>query len=259
MKPEARPRFMTLVTDRMFVLRAVRNQVPLIRRYFFGAFIDRRHPTNRRFNQNQLRRIVMTEFFRVLRKSGGLFFALLTILPTIAGEFPSGSAPIPAFIYAIDSNGTLKWYRHNGSRTGVGVKTPGAWEGPRDIGTGWQNFKKVFSASGGIYAIANNGTLKWYRHNGFNAGDGLETPGVWEGPSDVGTEWQNFKYVFGAVDVIYAIASDGTLKWYKHNGFKTGAGLETPGAWEGPRDVGTGWQNFLGVFARTPAPSEPPH
>ena len=75
MKPEARPRFMTLVTDRMFVLRAVRNQVPLIRRYFFGAFIDRRHPTNRRFNQNQLRRIVMTEFFRVLRKSGGLFFS----------------------------------------------------------------------------------------------------------------------------------------------------------------------------------------
>jgi hypothetical protein len=29
----------------------------------------------------------------------------------------------------------------------------------------------------------------------------------------------------------------------------TGAGLETPGAWEGPKEVGTGWQGFKQVIA----------
>jgi tetratricopeptide (TPR) repeat protein len=37
------------------------------------------------FNQNKLRRITMTEFFRVLRTVGLLAFALLIVLPTIAG------------------------------------------------------------------------------------------------------------------------------------------------------------------------------
>jgi hypothetical protein len=108
--------------------------------------------------------------------------------------------PTPTFIYATGADGILKWYRHNGSRNGAGLDVPGAWQGAKDVGTGWQNFKQVFPGGGDIiYAIANDGTLKWYEHKGFNSGDGLNVPGAWEGPKDVGTGWQNFMSVFSLI------------------------------------------------------------
>jgi hypothetical protein len=57
---------------------------------------------------------------------------------------------------------------------------------------------------------------------------------------------------------IYVIANDGILKWFRHNGFKTGAGLDVPGSWEGPKDVGRGWQNFISVFSLIPSTPVPP-
>jgi hypothetical protein len=69
--------------------------------------------------------------------------------------------------------------------------------------------------------------------------------GAWEGAKAVGIGWGDFKQVFsGGNGVIYAIAADGTLNWYRHNGYATGAGLETPGAWEGAKNVGHGWGDF---------------
>ena len=89
-------------------------------------------------------------------------------------------------IYAIQPDGTLLWYRHDGR--GDGSFT---WAGPNQVGTGWQNFKHVFAGGEGIvYAIQNDGTLLWYRHDG--RGDGRLT---WAGPNEVGTGWQNFKHV----------------------------------------------------------------
>jgi hypothetical protein len=58
--------------------------------------------------------------------------------------------------------------------------------------------------------------------------------------------------------IIYPIADDGILRWLKHNGFRTGAGLETPGAWEGPKDVGRGWGEVMHVFALMPSDPEVP-
>jgi hypothetical protein len=156
-------------------------------------------------------------------------------------------------IYAIESDGRLKWYKHNGASRGEGVETPGAWEGPRVVGTGWQNFQKVFSAGPRIYAIGKDGRLWWYHHWHSENGDGVETPGAWEGPRNVGSGWENFLNVAGYAlvtnAILYAIGGDGTLWWYSHQGYEGGEGVETPGAWEGPRAVGTGWQNFKNVFA----------
>ena len=153
---------------------------------------------------------------------------------------PGGMVSPPSVLYGIASTGALGWYRHNGAQIGAGLNAPGAWSGPTDVGSGWQNFKEVFGMGDGIiYAIAGDGKLKWYKHTGFR--DGTK---AWDGPKDVGTGWQNFKQVFGAGNgVIYAIAGDGILKWYKHTGYQDGSF-----AWEGPKNVGTGWQNFKEVF-----------
>jgi hypothetical protein len=86
----------------------------------------------------------------------------------------------------------------------------------------------------------------------------LDVPGSWEGPKDVGRGW-DVKHVFSKCDgIIYAIGTDGILKWFRHNGFKTGAGLDVPGSWEGPKDVGRGWQDFISVFSLIPSTPVPP-
>jgi hypothetical protein len=161
-------------------------------------------------------------------------------------------------IYFIGSNGLLKWSQHNGFNTGAGLEDPSAWSGPKDVGRGWQGLQHVFSGGNGIiYTIADDGILRWYKHNGFRTGAGLETPGAWEGPKDVGRGWGEVLQVFSGGDgIIYTISDDGILRWLKHNGFRTGAGLATPGAWEGPKDVGRGWGEVLQVFALMP--SDPP-
>jgi len=67
---------------------------------------------------------------------------------------------------------------------------------------------------------------------------------VWKGPNNIGTGWQQFTQVFaGSGGILYAIARDGTLKWYRHTGYQDGAPT-----WEGPKNVGTGWQRFKRVF-----------
>lgn len=91
-------------------------------------------------------------------------------------------------IYAVGADGILKWNRHDGYQTGANE-----WQTTKDVGRGWNGFKSVFSAGSGIiYAIAPDGLLRWYRHNGYTDGRGLESPGAWQGRTDVGHGWHSF-------------------------------------------------------------------
>ena len=68
----------------------------------------------------------------------------------------------------------------------------------------------VVCLDGVIYGIRPNGTLQWYRHIGYRAGQGLETNGAWIGPKDVGSGWAGFRQVFaGAEGHIYAVNASG--------------------------------------------------
>ncbi len=152
----------------------------------------------------------------------------------------SGTDSQPSVLYGIAPTGALKWYRHNGAPTGAGLNSPGAWTGPTEVGSGWQDFIQVVPGGGTVlYGIARDGTLKWYSHN-----DAMNGTPAWQGAKNVGTGWQNFKQVFsGSEGILYAIAQDGTLKWYHHTGYRDGAAT-----WDGPKTVGSGWQNFKTVF-----------
>ncbi len=96
-----------------------------------------------------------------------------------------------------------------------------------------------------LYSIASTGTLRWYRHNGAQTGAGLNTPGAWTGPTEVGSGWQSFTQVVpGGGNVLYGITPDGTLKWYSHDDAKNGTSV-----WQGAKNIGTGWQSFKQVFS----------
>ena len=166
--------------------------------------------------------------------------------------FPGGNG----VIYTITQDGNLNWYRHSANLSGGGLQDAGAWNptSGKTVGIGWNNFKEVFSGGNGvIYAITQNGDLKWYRHNAYLTGGGLQDAGSWNPLSGktVGIGWNGFKEVFsGGNGVIYGIEPGGDLKWYRHNAYLTGGGLQDAGAWNdlGGKTIGIGWNGFLTVF-----------
>jgi hypothetical protein len=116
-----------------------------------------------------------------------------------------------ADIYGIKPNGDL-YYQQRGmsSWTYTG----------KQIGNGW-NFKQIFAGDGGtIYAIANNGDMKFYKYTGL--GNGNLTWGSGTG-NRIGTGW-NFKQVFSGGDgTIFAVKSNGDLMFYKYGGTSNGS------------------------------------
>ena len=181
----------------------------------------------------------------------------------------SGSEGI---IYAIKNDGTLLWYRHDGYAAGVGPVS-----GPKVIGSGWGQFRDVFSmGQGAIYAVKPNGDVLLYQHKGYATGDS-----IWERERIVKTGldgvrqinaaardklgasaarsvgWQNFRQIAPAGGgVILVIGDDGKLFWYKHLGLTRSVGFaRLKETWEGPVEIGSGWQGFKKVFALLPVAS----
>lgn len=130
-------------------------------------------------------------------------------------------------IYAVEKNGDLLWYSYDGN----GESDPSGHLGWRPnsgntIGNGWQNFRYIFTSGDVIFGVRQNGDLLWYSYHGNGESDHSGTVG-WDPNSgnQVGNGWQNFSAVFGGVSdsggwgyVIYAVAKNGDLLWYRYNG-----------------------------------------
>jgi hypothetical protein len=138
----------------------------------------------------------------------------------------------PMFIYGVDQNGGLNWYRKDSSDA--------PWQGPKQVGRGWRFVDVIPAGGNALYALASDGSLKWFRHDGFN--DGTVS---WGGPTDVGSSWRFIKIFGGSNGVVYAIRDNGELLWYRHQGHTSG----DPNTWLGPMSVGSGWNNFINVFS----------
>jgi hypothetical protein len=150
-------------------------------------------------------------------------------------------------IYAVASDGALYWYKHLGFGDGsAGWMHEGTPQGAgRLVGSGW-GYPLIFGGCDGvIYGVASDGALYWYKHLGF--GDG-SARWMYEGTPQgagrlVGSGW-GYPRIFGGRDgVIYGVASDGALYWYKHLGFGDGSARWM---YEGTPDgagrlVGSGW------------------
>ena len=141
----------------------------------------------------------------------------------------------PMWVYAIKNTGELMWYRKESGNA--------AWQGAKQVGNGWAGGMKDVIAGGGntIYTLTSDGTVRWYRHDGFNDGTFK-----WTGPVEVARGWNYAKIFSGGEGIIYAIKDDGTLVWYRHNGYLNGGGAATMSA---PRVVGSGWSGQRDIFA----------
>ena len=120
-------------------------------------------------------------------------------------------------------------------------------------------YKDVFSGGEGkVYAVKPDGTLLLYQQIGWATGERS-----WEKPRQIGTWWQNFVQIIPVGGgVILAIKDDGKLVWYKHLGLtapmmKGPTAPKMKEAWEGPVEIGSGWQGFKKVFALIPVSSAP--
>jgi hypothetical protein len=154
-----------------------------------------------------------------------------TIIPAIG-------SPV---VYAMEPNGDLWWFRHDGFRDG----SPRWTKSAERIGNGWTVFDKIIAGEDGvIYGRYPDGRLRWYRHLGH--ADGSR---VWAQDRDVrqaADGWGRFTDIFaGSGGVLYGIEPNGDLRWHKHEGYLTGENSWAP---EVPR-VGNGWGNLKGVLS----------
>jgi hypothetical protein len=174
-----------------------------------------------------------------LRTTGSVMAPVAETTPLFApgAHVPKGE---PVVIYAVDGEGYLRWFRHDGASDGSA-----AWAPDRRVGVGWRHgIKRVFPDSGGvIYALADDGTLRWLRHK-----DPVNGTESWDpGPIDVRGDMGGYRHVFsGGEGVIYAVAQNGDLLWFRYLRRKTGD--TGPNAWRGPVRVGTGWSGLRHVF-----------
>lgn len=157
-------------------------------------------------------------------------------------------------VYAIRRDGKLLWYKHDAFREGSA-----RWQPPAEVGTGWGHFKDVFSTGGGnVYAVKPDGTLLLYEHTGYKTG-----AATWAATRTVGSGWATFQQIVPSGDgVILAVRPDGALLWYKHLGKLPAGSSPTAAArlteaWEGPVQIGSGWQDFGKVIALIPEAGAP--
>ncbi|RYX82463.1 trypsin-like serine protease [bacterium] len=148
-------------------------------------------------------------------------------------------------IYAIRQDGKLFWYRQAGFRSGSGDLGVA-----KEVGSGWGDFKDVFSTGRGhVYAVQADGTLLLYLQKGYETGEKN-----WYPAQAVGSSWGDFQQIIPTSDdVILAIRKDGKLMWYKRSATPRKSPLDrVKMRWEGPVELGSGWQGFGKVVALMP-------
>ena len=129
-----------------------------------------------------------------------------------------------ANIYARRPDGSF----HRASSPGGGQWSP--WQ---RIGSGWDQFTKVFMGTDGwIYAVRSDGA---FLRNLFSGG-------AWAGWVQIGAGWDQFTKVFIGTDGwIYAVRNDGALLKNLYSG----------GSWAGWVQIGSDWTQFTHVFMGT--------
>lgn len=173
-------------------------------------------------------------------------------------------------IYAIEDGGTVRWYKHNGSLNGTHE-----WQGPVNVQTGWNTFKHVVAMGQGVfYAVLPSGDLLWLKHNewqnpkpGNKGWSSMMASSAYSmGGRRFPMGWGNYTKMFGGGNgVIYAVAPDGKLYWFRHltylnpqpepqaadmyNPMKAAQTAQWMSTWQGPNKVGDGWGEFTKIFS----------
>ncbi|MER5176812.1 hypothetical protein ABT009_00265 [Streptomyces sp. NPDC002896] len=141
--------------------------------------------------------------------------------------------------YHVDDNGKLRRWTHGSPMTGNAT-----WN-QTVISPTWSATKTFSGGDGVIFTITPSGALLWHKDNNYDG----PNPADWHPNSGsvIGTGWSSFTTVLGGGDgVIYAMASDGKLYWYRYTG---AAGQVSWANNAMGRQIGTGWNSFQRIAA----------
>ena len=112
-------------------------------------------------------------------------------------------------LYFVNADGKLMWTKHKAYLDAVAMPGGGSgkigaaqevawansWEVPKEVGTSWGHFTKIFSAGeGDIYAVQPSGELYWYKHDGWQDGSPR-----WRGGVPIATGWGNRLFALGLI------------------------------------------------------------
>ncbi len=154
-------------------------------------------------------------------------------------------------VFGVEPNGDLRWYQYRGNGESDRSGAAG-WDANSGnvVGNGWAAFQRIVGAGGDIFAVQDDGALRWYSYQGTGIADRSGATG-WHANSgnQVGRGWQNFRHLTGGTDdsggigtVLYAVAQNGDLLWYRY----TGRGEQDPTGGLGwnpnsANPIGNGW------------------
>ena len=142
------------------------------------------------------------------------------------------------FLYGVTADGNLFWYSHV-----IGVdKNPPKEPSARDKAL---NTASQVGRSGGAAAQTRTNPLAV----GVTQPAGPRVFHQMEGPRQVGSSWQSFVQIIPAGQSgFYGLSADGSLKWYRHDGFADGTAK-----WKGPVNPGGPGSVVLQAKATLPA------
>ncbi len=133
-----------------------------------------------------------------------------------------GSFAVDGTIFNVASDGALRWFRY----VGHGEHDPSGSTGfapnsGNQIGQGWSDgFRTFFAVDGVIYAVADDGALRWFRYDGNGEHDPTGSTGFAPNSGNqIGQGWSHgFRTFIGTDRTIFAVADDGALRWFRYHG-----------------------------------------
>lgn len=154
------------------------------------------------------------------------------------------------FICANSIAGDLVWYKHEGNTDGSTAFANSGFEKVISTSSGWGDFKQLFSGGNGVlYGVKQDGSLVWYKHEGFADGSPDFANSGFEVVISASSGWGDFKKVFhGGDGVLYGVKEDGSLVWYKHEGNADGSTAFANGGFEKVISASSGWGDFKRLF-----------
>ena len=153
--------------------------------------------------------------------TAGRTFVHLFVLP------PAGPQLTGITVFGVEPNGDLRWYQYHGN--GERDRSGGfGWDANSSniVGNGWAAFQRVVGEVATSSRYRPTARSCWYSYQGTGVADRSGATG-WHANSghQVGRGWQNFRHLTGGTDdsggigtVLYAVAQNGDLLWYRYHG-----------------------------------------
>lgn len=155
-------------------------------------------------------------------------------------------------IFAVHSDGLLRWYQYEGNGENEPSGTQGwHYNSGNPVGQGWLGVRHAHASGNVFFVVDADGLLRWYSYSGRGQNDQRGVRGWHPNTGNpIGQGWGHMVHIFGGVNdlgegfghTVFAVNPEGELRWYHYKG--NGEADVTGAAGWHPRSgtiIGTGW------------------